>query len=668
MDMEQYMGIFIDESREHLQTLNECILELEKNPERKDLLNEIFRSAHTLKGMAGAMGFEKMATLTHEMENVLDELRNGQKSVKGQVIQILFSCLDALESLTYEITTEGIEKTEVDALIELIRGIDMEVAATTEENLNYKNEDLFVYSDLPHLAPVIRAAIDAGVSAYRMKIQFTEDCLLKSARAFMVFRDLDAIGDIVSSIPSVQDIEEERFDREIEIVFLTEKTAEEVTYLIDNISDVSVVSIESVEQWAVNDIDNKEKAVSETDTEENKFTHKPEQNNRRFKSVQTVRVDIERLDNLMNLVGELVINKTRLEQISTTNQLPHLNDTIEHIDRITNELQSVVMKVRMVPIEQVFNRFPRMIRDLAKELDKEVELIIQGKETELDRTVIDEIGDPLVHLLRNALDHGIEDPATRQASGKNSYGTIKLTALHEGNNVIIKIEDDGQGIDPEAIRRKAVEKGLITEQDSEKLDESEILKLVFYSGFSTAEKITDVSGRGVGLDVVKYKIESLGGEVDLDTKLGQGSVFTVRLPLTLAIIQALLVKSIDEVYAIPLAVIQETVSIKEENIKKIQNNEVTTLRGEVLPLFRLNSLLDIPAKDSEDISLFSELFVVVIRKGDKRIGLIVNELVGQQDIVIKSLSKLLNGIKGIAGATILGDGKVALILDVETLF
>lgn len=674
MDMEQYMGIFIDESKEHLQTLNECILELEKEPENKDCLNEIFRAAHTLKGMAGAMGFEKMASLTHEMENVLDELRNGEKIVDEQVIELLFSCLDVLESLTYEITTGGTELTDVDSLIQLIRKLNLEVAATIlEQEANCKNDRVFNSPDLSYLTSVIQEAAGSGFLTYRIKVWFAEDCLLKSARAFMVFRDLDEIGEIISSVPSVQEIEDEKFDQEIELIFLTKSSREEISSVINNISDVSVAAVESVnnlDKITENNSQNQENGKNEINNKELKFSNNiiDEQKNKYPKAMQTVRVDIERLDNLMNLVGELVINKTRLEQISSSNQLTHLNEAIEQIDRVTNELQNVVMKVRMVPIEQVFNRFPRMIRDLAKELNKEVELIINGKETELDRTVIDEIGDPLVHLLRNALDHGIEEPEIRLAKGKNSFGTIKLTALHEGNNVIIKIEDDGGGIDLEQIRKKAVEKGVVNEQDSKKLDESELLKLIFRSGFSTAEQITDVSGRGVGLDVVQYKIESLGGEIELETKLGQGSVFTIRLPLTLAIIQALLVKSINEIYAIPLTVIQETLSIKEDNIKRIQNHEVTTLRGEVLPLFRLNFLLDIPMPNSDHDSGHLELFIVVIRKGEKRIGLIVNELVGQQEIVIKSLGKLLNGVKGIAGATILGDGKVALILDVGTLF
>ncbi|HHV72075.1 MAG TPA: chemotaxis protein CheA [Clostridia bacterium] len=671
MDMEQYMGIFADEAKEHLQNLNDYILELEKDHDRKDLLNEIFRSAHTLKGMAGAMGFEKMATLTHEMENVLDELRKGEREVNLQIIQVLFSCLDALEALVNEIITEGVELTEVDSLIDTIKNLDSEVAAALEEELinkteEIKEEKINESQNLEYLETVIEKATELGLNTFKIKIKFAEDCLLKSARAFMVFRELDSIGEIVYSNPSVQDIEDEKFDQEIEVIVLTKKSKDHIIPLINNITDVKIAEFEVIREGRpVNKEKNEE--IDKNDRVE-PVNKADEHNHKRPKTGQTVRVDIERLDNLMNLVGELVISKTRLEQISLTNQLGYLNETIEQIDRITDELQSVVMKVRMVPVEQVFNRFPRMVRDLAKELSKEVELVIEGKETELDRTVIDEIGDPLVHLLRNALDHGIEKPEERLKAGKNRFGTIKLRALHEGNNVIIKIEDDGRGIDPQLIKRKALEKGVLSEQDLERLDESEILKLIFRPGFSTAQEITDISGRGVGLDVVKYKIESLGGEVELESRIGYGSTFTIRLPLTLAIIQALLVKSVNEIYAIPLAVIQETVSIREENIKRIQNHEVITLRGEVLPLFRLQNLLDIPPDSYNSSDNYSEIFVVVVRKGDKRAGLIVNELVGQQDIVIKSLGRLLNGIKGIAGATILGDGRVALILDIGTLF
>jgi two-component system chemotaxis sensor kinase CheA len=364
----------------------------------------------------------------------------------------------------------------------------------------------------------------------------------------------------------------------------------------------------------------------------------------------------------MNLVGELVINKTRLEQINLSNNMNGLNDTIEQINRITTDLQTVVQNVRMVSIEQVFNRFTRMVRDLAKELGKEVDLILEGKETELDRTVIDEIGDPLVHLIRNAVDHGLEMPEERIKNNKSSVGTLKLIAKHDGNQVTICVEDDGRGLDVERIKQKALAKNFVTQEQLENMDDQSITNMIFEAGFSTADKVTDISGRGVGLDVVKSKIQALSGQVLVETKKEHGSRFVIKLPLTLAIIQALLVRVQDETFAIPLANIDETCSLEPNQIKNIQNQQVMVLRGNVLPLISIKNILDIPGDNQTD-----ELYVVVVQKGDKKFGLVVEELIGQQEIVISSLGKLLSGLPGIAGASILGDGSISLILDIGTL-
>ena len=380
---------------------------------------------------------------------------------------------------------------------------------------------------------------------------------------------------------------------------------------------------------------------------------------------QSVRVDIEKLDTLMNLVGELVTNKVRLEQIGMTHRLTELTETLEQMDRVTTDLQSVVMKVRMVPVSQVFNRFPRMVRDLAKELNKDINLTIEGEDTELDRTVIDEIGDPLMHLLRNSLDHGVEHPDEREAKGKPRTGEVGLIARHEGNNVVIMVTDDGSGINADKIRNKAVEKGMISRDEADALPDADAVRLIFLPGFSTAEQITDVSGRGVGMDVVRSKIESLGGHVDVETKIDEGSVFKIKLPLTLAIIQAMLVKVQDEMYAIPLGSIDSTINITPDDIKTVQNKEVIVIRGQIIPITRLNEVLSVPrgkeATDEDDI------FVVVVHVGDHKIGIVVDNLIGQQEIVIKTLGKLLSGLKMLAGATILGDGHVAMILDVSAL-
>ena len=522
---------------------------------------------------------------------------------------------------------------------------------------------------------MIKAAGRQGVRAYEVAVTLREGCLLKSARAYMVMNALDEAGDVIKSVPPADDLEKENFDYAFTAVVLSDSEPEKIQQMLLNISEVEVVEVKPImlgsdlpapaPEAAPADAEMRRQTAPGPEAAKTEAAGPPAEADKKLRSGQSVRVDIEKLDTLLNLVGELVINKTRLEQIGLSHRLADLTETIEQMDRVTTDLQAVVMKVRMVPVGQVFNRFPRMVRDLSRDLNKEVNLIIQGEETELDRTVIDEIGDPLVHLLRNAIDHGVESPAERQAKGKNPVGEIRLIARHEGNNVIIMVEDDGAGVNPDIVKEKALEKGLITQAEAEKMDAADAVRLLFVPGFSTAKVVTDVSGRGVGMDAVKTKIESLGGMVDVETKVSEGSKFKIRLPLTLAIIQALLVKVGEEIYAIPLGSIDSTINITPGDIKTIQNQEVILLRGQIIPIVRLDKVLNIPDAPCADEA--EELYVVIVHMGDRKAGVIVNTLIGQQEIVIKSLGKLLAGIKVMAGATILGDGKVALILDVGTL-
>ncbi|MBS4024785.1 MAG: chemotaxis protein CheA [Clostridia bacterium] len=685
MDMNQYIEIFTEEAKEHLQNLNSCLLSLEKKPSDVTPLDEIFRSAHTLKGMSATMGFEKMAELTHLMENVLSKLRAGEEKVTSYVMDILFQCLDVLEQMVHTIVFgTGDDLSIADLTISLkqieegkqnlpsVQQAREEIAATSACQVQGENETFYlqncdefeelVFNDYEKF--LIISAIAKGYATFRLRINFDESCLMKVARAFMVFRNIEEVGEIIKSVPPVQEIEDEKFDNSFEIVLISKETEQKLRHVINSIAEVNlgyakIISISNIQDISMN------KAIGDVASEEKSTANNNNGKglNRKSKAMQTVRVDIERLDNLMNLVGELVISKTRLEQISSASQLAELTETIEHIDLITSDLQAVVMKVRMVPLEQVFNRFPRMIRDLARDLNKKVNLVIKGEDTELDRTVIDEIGDPLVHLLRNSIDHGIESPEIRVNKGKSEEATLRLEAWYEGNNVVIEVEDDGQGIDVAVIKNKAIEKGVITKAEVEQMDELGIINLIFRSGFTTANKITDVSGRGVGLDAVRTKIDSLNGFVGVETLPGRGSKFTIKLPLTLAIIQALLVQVGLETYAIPLSSIDETTHLNRENIKQIQGQEVMLLRGNVLPLIRLDKFLGAPDsnKNSDDY------YVVVVRKGNRQAGLIVDSLIGQQDIVIKTLGKLLNGIPGFSGATILGNGHVALILDIGSL-
>lgn len=686
MDMKQYIEVFVEEAQEHLNNLNQYLLKLEVSPENPEYIDEIFRSSHTLKGMAGTMGYEKISEITHEMENVLQGIRNGEIKINSKTVDILFECFDILENLVGSILQNGAEgNIDTSKVINRLKSV-FEINESDEKDYNKdhnKGHDVDENKKTSRLnfnefeENLIKAAYEKKLNIFEIQISLNDDCLLKSARAFVIFKNLERIGEIIKTIPPVEDIEDEKFQKEFTLYLITSSAKEQIEKMLGSISEIQKIWVTPVDYTKKETIPVKEKNDLEGG-EYNTLIVESEQEpsksiSQKLKTGKTVRVDIEKLDNLMNLVSELIIIKTRLEGIGENREIgiQELHEAVEYLERITTNLHDAVMKVRMVPIEQVFNRFPRMVRDLSKELNKEINLHIEGEETELDRTVIDEIGDPLIHLVRNAIDHGIETPEERKRQGKQENGNIILKAYHDGNNVVIEIDDDGKGIDLEKVLAKAIEKRFITVKESKELSEQDILQFLFKPGFSTSERITDISGRGVGLDVVKTKIESLGGTIDIETIQGKGSKFIVRLPLTLAIIQALLVGVGTEKYAVPLNSIKETVTINSKNINRIKNQEITLFRGEVLPIIRLNKLLDISGnifENSASNDFYNEdLTVVIVKKGEKLLGLAVDELIGQQEIVIKSLGKFLNNIKLIAGATILGDGQVALILDVNTL-
>lgn len=680
MDMSQYLDVFLEESKEHLVNLNERLLELEKNQQDLSSLNEIFRAAHTLKGMSSTMGFNDMADLTHHMEDVLSDLKNGVIGVEGRIIDILFSCFDRLQTMVGNIQKgePALDNADLIAMLGNIKTGVLTPSSPQQNDESPSNNPAPVQTvpDQSYSMPfelnqyditVLKEVETRGLNAFYISVRVAPECLMKSVRVFMVFKSLENDGEIIKSYPPAQDLDEGRFEERFHIAVVNKLDEETIRKRIDAISEVEAEVIQLIDVKDINGVNvetssEKKPVISEL-PEMITIDKSPGEGYRNHKYRHTVRVDIERLDNLMNLVGELVINKGRLEQIGLSQHHADLSDVIEQMERITNDLQSVVMNVRMVPIEQVFNRFPRMVRDLAKDLGKEVEFVIEGKDTELDRTVIDEIGDPLVHLLRNAVDHGIESPDVRKQQGKNSSGLIRLMARHEGNNVIIEVMDDGSGLNLDLIRTQAVEKGLATMQEVNSMTSVQVSDFLFRSGFSTAENVTDVSGRGVGLDVVRNKIASLNGEIYVDTVLDKGTIFKIRLPLTLAIIQALLVKLGNETFAIPLSSVDETTMISKSELKTVQSQEVILLRGKVLPLVKARSLLEFTGNGDHD----DTMYVVVVRKGEKQLGIIVDSLIGQQEIVIKSLGKLLTGIPGVAGATILGDGAVSLILDVGTL-
>ncbi|AFV11329.1 chemotaxis sensor histidine kinase CheA [Thermacetogenium phaeum DSM 12270] len=669
MDLSHYIDLFIAEANEHLESLNNNLLQLEKNPDDTGILNEIFRTAHTLKGMAATMGFERITSLSHEMENALALFKNGKLAVTPEVIDLLLKCLDNLAEML-----KGVEERREDTGFspELLTAL-REIAASGEAAPSFSQEGSASEGEMEfneYEKSVLNSARQSDYIPYRIKIDLAPETVMKSVRAYMVFRCLEDFGQIIKCLPPVQDLEEEKFDNSFQVVLVSRHEEREIIEALEGISEVRVGTIERLTGddscGASKTEDAGNKRLSGAPSVSVRSGQNSSQDNFTSHSLhlKTVRVESERLDDLMNLVGELVINKTRLEQIGSTHHLTDLLDAIEQMGRLIADLQTIVMKVRMVPVGQVFNRFPRMVRDLSRELNKDVSFIMEGEETELDRTLIDEIGEPLVHLIRNALDHGIETIEERTAKGKPATALLRLAARQEGNNVIIEVEDDGAGMDLGAIREKAVSKGFLTPKEAELLGDKEVLNVIFQPGFSTCDAVNDISGRGVGMDVVKSKIESLNGHVDIETRKGRGTKVKIVLPLTLAIIQALLVTVGEEHYAIPLNYIDETTFIFPDQIKKVQNQEVMLLRGSVLPLIRLDQRLDVPVvkKTAED-----ELYVVVVRKEERRVGLIVDHLIGQQEIVIKSLGSLLAGIPGIAGATILGNGQVSVILDIDSL-
>ena len=698
MDVSQYLEIFIDESEEHLQTLSDCIMVLEKEPDNKDTINEVFRAAHSLKGMAGTMGFKRMQHLTHDMENVFQEVRSDHIKVTSGMIDLLFKCLDALEGYVDNIKSTSDEGTEDNEVI--IKELNDFIAKTegAEETGNTET------SEAKEAAPestqeekagqekieltndekkAIREAESNGQHIYVMTVHIQKDCLLKAARAFLVFKAVEDFGQILVYRPSSQDIEDEKFEFEFSFFLASEESEDKIVAVAKAVSEIEKVDAEEIhldeyvkeaeaqeEQQAKEATAEQKEAPAEAPKAAEKkapAANAKKQTNAKPVTGRTVRVDIEKLDALMNQVSELIIAKNSLVSISSNESGEYQNQSfheqIEYLERITTNLHESVMKVRMVPIESVVNKFPRMIRDLSRKLGKKMELYMTGEDTELDRTVVDQIGDPLQHLLRNSADHGLEDNATRVERGKPEVGSIFLKAFQEGNNVIIEVGDDGNGIDVAAVRDKAVERGVITAEQAENMSQKEIINILFLPSFSMAKKITDISGRGVGLDVVKSNIEALGGDVEVRTQLGEGTTFIVRLPLTLAIIQALMVEIRDEKYAIALGSISNIESIPVNEIKYVQAQEVIHLRGAVIPLIRLDQVLDMEEKQEEP----ENLTVVIVKKGDSLAGLVVDNLIGQQEIVIKSLGKYINNNKIISGATSLGDGEVALILDVNTL-
>lgn len=678
MEVNQYLEMFIDESKEHLQACSEHLLELEKNPRDLAIVSEIFRSAHTLKGMSATMGYEDLADLTHKMENVLDAIRNAKIDVTAEILDVVFESVDHLEEMVNDVANGGDGKRDVSETVAKLNRIEagediqttaLPVATPTVETVaSTLNFDTFENT-------VIAQSAEQGFQAYEIYVTLREDCLLKAARVFMIFEILEKLGEVIKAVPSVDKLEEEQFDSEFQIGFISKEDATSLQQQLMKVSEVAAVRVQAiganVEQTVVEEsVVEAVQSVQPVPTVETvevapvQKSEKAAPAKAQAATSKTIRVNIERLDILMNLFEELVIDRGRLQSIAADVNHMELTETVERMSRTMGDLQTIVLTMRMVPVETVFNRFPKMVRQLSRDLNKKIRLDIIGAETELDRTVIDEIGDPLVHLIRNSVDHGIESPAERVAKGKPEEGVVQLRAFHSGNHVFIEIEDDGAGVNREKVLKKAISRGLVTPEVAATLSDKQVAEFIMAPGFSTADVISDVSGRGVGLDVVKTTIESLGGQISIDSTPGSGSIFSIQLPLTLSIISVMLVEIEQESYAIPLSSIIETSIIRTSDILNAHNQKVIDFRGKVVPLVFLEEIFEVPRAEPKTDDFHS---VVIVRKNDKLAGLVVDSFIGQQEIVLKSLGNYLTNIFAISGATILGNGKVALIVDCNAL-
>jgi len=660
-DNNEYLEMFFAESEEYLMILNDNILKLENDPENMEVLNSLFRAAHSLKGMAATMRFNNLTELTHKMENMLDQIRNHKMKVNTEIIDLLFAGIDFIEETVKQIKDDGSDEIDFsDYLQQLEKKINED---STEEVITAEKEEVEVAAGGDYLSvseddlQTINENKKELDSLFAVNVYLDSDTQFKQVRASMILKAAGELGHVFKSVPKAAEVEEaELEDDKVKILMISNQDKENIVDEFEGITDVSEIKIKKLKTEVK---DNKKQDKTKKSKKSSSSSSSSS-----FEVSSSVRVDIGKLDKLMNMIGELLINKTRLEALNIDSE--GFKDVLPQLDRVTMELHHTVMQIRMEPIGVMFNRFPRMIRDLSKSSEKEIDFIMEGKQTELDRSIIDELGDPLTHLLRNAVDHGIEKPAKRVKKGKDKTGTVNLRAYQKGSEIIIEVEDDGDGINVDKVVEKAIDKDVITQKEIEEMERDKKLQLIFEPGLSTNEKVSNVSGRGVGMDVVKRTIESLDGEIYIRSQENEGTKFVISLPLTLAIQDALMVKIDGEIFAIPLSAISETLMIQSEEIKQVKGYDVIVLRDKTIPLIDSRESLNIEIGDDSYIKK-SEMPVVIVKSSGKEIGLIVEELLYQQEIVIKSLSNYLDNVKNISGATIIGDGEVALILDVRDI-
>lgn len=675
-DNSVYRDLFFEESDDNLQTLNDSILELEQEPDNIDLINSIFRVAHTLKGMSATMGYDVMTKLTHKMEDMFDLFKTGKMKVNTDHISLVFKCLDKLQELVDDLRDDKeLEESQITDLwneldrVESSAGAGEPEAKSTAPVEKHDEGALstkFEYYDDADTDVVNDAKAD-GMNAYAIAIRLDKDTMLKGPRVFLITEHLEKDGEIIRTEPSADLLENGDFDTDFRMIYLTRDSIDDVKHIIESNTEIDSYIVEEFKEPTAEE----EKAEEKSETEEKKAEAKPAEKKKpaarkpaaKTQSTahkaknQMIRVDLTRLDRFLNLVSEIVVYRNQLEDATNRESIDEIRDSLEQVSRLTSELQDLVLKIRMQQVSVVFSRFPRMVRDLSNQLNKEMKLEIIGEETELDKTVVTELSEPLIHLLRNSADHGIEDPETRKKLGKPEVGTITLAAYQEGNKVLITLSDDGKGLKPEIIKASAEKKGI----DTTGMTDREIQMLVFHPGFSTAKKITNISGRGVGLDAVQAKIAELGGSIEMDSKPDVGTTFIIKLPLTLSIIQALMVQIGKESFAIPLDVVERVIMVREKDIMQTSNQEVCKFQEGLIPIIRTDKLLQVPSSSSD------KKYAIIVKIGKQYYGVLVDKMIGQQEIVIKKIDPMLQKIKKYQGATILGNGSIALILDVNAI-
>lgn len=634
IDMNKYSKLFVSESRESLRIMNDALLELEKNPENKELVDRIFRSAHTMKGMAGMMNFKAVVETAHALEDVLGWIRDGRLQLEENVVETIFTGFDTLDAMIVAVEASA-EIRENPELIQQLRGLLSGAGErATPKKKNHEIEPEPVNS-----------------KTTTVSIRLGRRCSLPSARAMVILKELGKASEIVESSPTEADIDREHVFEELTVVLEPTEKFQEALRRVIAMSDVDEVYVgmtgEPREKWRKMTKQEVSAVAASSDV----------------LPAQTVKVGMDKLDDLLDNVGELVIGRSRLLEKASTRDDIELQEISALIDKLTSDIQSKVLGIRMIPLDAVMSRFPRMVRDISKNEGKEVELLVEGGSIELDRTVVDRITEPMMHLLRNCVDHGIETTDERIHAGKKAKGLIRIVASKQQDHVLIEVSDDGKGIDYDQIRKAAVKKGMMSQGQADAASGRELLDLLFNPGFSTKSQVTEVSGRGVGLDVVKRAVEELGGSVMVSSSKGAGTTFSLWLPFTLAIIEAMLVGIADQTYAVAMGTIVESHKFEKDEIKTIRGREVVQLRGEVLPLIRMREFFGMarPPETPEGVN------TLVVQSRDRRVALQVDELIGHQQIVVKGLDRRLRKVRGISGGTILGSGRIALILDVDSI-